>query len=73
MLARSRSKLCEAREQRDKPARDDKVLTAWNGLMLRAFAYAAGAFGREDYRQVAEANATAVEGENRAKITVANS
>jgi hypothetical protein len=49
--------LFQAREQRVKPARDDKVLAAWNGLMLRAFAYAAGALEREDYRQVAEANA----------------
>ncbi|MEA3337409.1 MAG: thioredoxin domain-containing protein [Chloroflexota bacterium] len=57
VLARSRARLFEAREKRIKPARDDKVLTAWNGLMLRAFAYAARVLGREDYRQIAEANA----------------
>ena len=56
-LARSRPKLFAQREKRVKPARDDKVLAEWNGMMLRAFAYAAGVFGRDDYRQIAEANA----------------
>ena len=40
-----------------KPGRDEKVLTDWNGLMLRAFADAAAALGRDDYRIVAEQNA----------------
>ena len=41
LLAEARQKLFEAREQRVKPGRDEKVLTAWNGLMLAAFAEAA--------------------------------
>jgi uncharacterized protein YyaL (SSP411 family) len=53
-LARGRRALFEAREARVHPARDDKVITAWNGLMLAAFAEAALALGREDYRQTAE-------------------
>ena len=56
-LARSRPKLFAEREKRVKPARDDKVLAEWNGMMLRTFAYAAGALGRDDYRRVAVANA----------------
>ncbi len=56
-LARSRPILFAAREQRVKPARDDKILAEWNGMMLKAFAYAGGALGRDDYRQVAERNA----------------
>jgi len=56
-LAPAREKLLAAREQRVHPGRDDKVLTAWNGLMLAAFAEAARALGREDYRQVAVGNA----------------
>jgi uncharacterized protein len=56
-LARSRPILFAAREQRIKPARDDKALAEWNGMMLRAFAYAAGVFDRDDYGYIAEANA----------------
>ncbi len=39
-LAAARSKLYESREQRVHPGRDEKVLTAWNGMMMRAFAEA---------------------------------
>jgi uncharacterized protein len=46
--------LFEAREQRVKPGRDEKILTSWNGLMIRSFAEAANAFNREDYRLVAQ-------------------
>ena len=56
-LARGRQLLFGARERRIKPGRDEKVLTAWNGMALRAFAHAARALGRDDYRVVAEQNA----------------
>jgi uncharacterized protein len=56
-LAEARDKLFEVRERRVHPGCDDKVLTSWNGLMLAAFAEAARAMGRDDYRQVAESNA----------------
>jgi uncharacterized protein YyaL (SSP411 family) len=39
-LLRSRRILFDAREQRSRPQLDDKVLTAWNGLMIAAFARA---------------------------------
>jgi uncharacterized protein YyaL (SSP411 family) len=54
----AKKKLYTARDQRIKPGRDEKALTDWNGLMLRAFAEAAAYLGRDDYRSVAEANAT---------------
>ncbi len=53
-----REALFAAREGRVRPARDDKVLAAWNGLMLRSFALAARVTGREDYREAARKNAT---------------
>jgi hypothetical protein len=37
-LAGARQVMCDARARRPRPLRDDKVLTAWNGLMIAAFA-----------------------------------
>ncbi len=56
-LALMRPKLFAHREQRVRPGRDEKILTAWNGLMLRSFAEAARILDRDDYRQVAVRNA----------------
>ncbi len=56
-LQRSREMLFKVREERVKPGRDEKILTAWNGLMLRSFAEAARYLNRPDYLQVAEKNA----------------
>ena len=50
-------KLREARENRIKPLLDDKALTAWNGLMLSAFAECGAIFERQDFIEVAERNA----------------
>jgi uncharacterized protein len=61
ILEESRRKLFVVREQRIKPRRDEKVLAAWNGLMLAAFAEAARdrSLGErmETYRSIAERNA----------------
>ncbi len=56
-LARARQKLYEARSARVWPGRDDKVLTAWNGWMLRAFAEAGRILDREEYRAASVKNA----------------
>ncbi len=40
-LGRIREKLASARAKRPRPHLDDKILTAWNGLMIAAFARAA--------------------------------
>ena len=56
-IAAAKPKLYAAREKRIRPGRDEKILTDWNGLALRAFAEAAAFLGRDDYRSVAEANA----------------
>jgi uncharacterized protein YyaL (SSP411 family) len=52
-LLRSRQLLFDVRELRPRPELDDKVLTAWNGLMIAAFARAScvlsgGSLGQEN-------------------------
>ena len=56
-LKRSRATLFRMREQRIKPGRDEKILTSWNGLMLRSFAEVARYLSRPDYLQIASNNA----------------
>ncbi len=65
-LKRARLKLFELRSQRVWPGLDDKVLTAWNGLMLSAFAEAGRVLGRADYLAAASANAAFLQRELRA-------
>jgi uncharacterized protein YyaL (SSP411 family) len=48
-----RKTLEEARERRPRPHRDDKILTAWNGLMAAALAKAARALDRPAYAAMA--------------------
>jgi len=48
-----RKRLLEERSKRIKPARDDKILTSWNALMMKSFAEAANDLDREDYRNAA--------------------
>ncbi len=52
-LASIRERLYAARSSRPAPARDDKVLTAWNALALKAFAEAGAVLNREDYVNIA--------------------
>jgi uncharacterized protein YyaL (SSP411 family) len=47
-LATSRATLFAAREQRLKPFRDEKILTAWNGLMLSSMVQAYTVLGGEE-------------------------
>lgn len=61
-LARARMQLWAVRERRIKPLRDEKVLTAWNGLALAALAEAARVLGRADYLLAAQRNAEFVLG-----------
>ena len=60
VLNRGKKLLFAARESRVKPARDEKVLTAWNGLMLAAFAEGAAILDDDDYLQIARRNANFV-------------
>lgn len=56
-LERSRQALFEFREKRIKPDRDEKILTAWNGLMLASFSEAGRVLKRPEYLQAARKNA----------------
>jgi uncharacterized protein YyaL (SSP411 family) len=57
-IVRIRASLLAAREQRTRPGRDEKVIAAWNGLMLTAFADGSRILGRNDFREIAVRNAT---------------
>ena len=52
-LAASRAKLLAARDARIAPALDDKVLVAWNGLMIDALARAGAALDEPGYVEAA--------------------
>lgn len=54
MLARGRKKLYQVREERIHPYKDDKILTAWNGLMIAAFAKAARVLNQSKFANIAE-------------------
>jgi uncharacterized protein YyaL (SSP411 family) len=56
-LARARSTLFALRAKRIRPHLDDKVLTAWNGLMIEALARAGVVFGEEAWIAAAERSA----------------
>ena len=53
-LADSRAKLFAAREKRIHPGKDDKVIVAWNGLMIDAMARAGAVLGEPRYIEAAE-------------------
>ncbi len=53
-IARTRRELYEARALRVPPARDEKVLAAWNGLMISAFARAGLVLREPRYARVGE-------------------
>ncbi len=57
ILAGGRKLLFEEREKRIKPFRDEKILTAWNGLMLATFAEASAILDDNQYLEIAERNA----------------
>src|SRR4029078_3400850 len=48
-LAESRAKLFAVREKRVRPGRDDKVIVAWNGLMIDAMARAGAGLNEPEY------------------------
>ena len=53
LMAKQRANLLEARRRRVAPARDDKLLTDWNGLAIKALAFAGAVFERPEWTQTA--------------------
>jgi uncharacterized protein YyaL (SSP411 family) len=53
-LADVRQRLFAHRERRVKPGRDEKILTAWNALMIAAFAQAGAVLEEPAYTQTAQ-------------------
>ncbi|GEQ84496.1 thioredoxin [Patiriisocius marinistellae] len=49
--------LLNFRSKRNKPRLDDKILTSWNGLMLKGYVDAYKVFGNKDYLKIALKNA----------------
>ena len=53
LLGEGKAKLFAEREMRIKPFRDEKVITAWNGLALSGLAEAIKISGNQEYRRAA--------------------
>jgi uncharacterized protein YyaL (SSP411 family) len=51
---RSLTRLQEIRATREKPMRDDKIITGWNGMMIGALAYASTVLENVEYLRAAE-------------------
>ena len=57
LLSTSRNKLFEERKKRIKPGLDDKILTSWNGIMIRGMAMGYQLTGKSDYLTACEKSA----------------
>jgi uncharacterized protein len=53
LLAQSRAKLFSIRSKRPRPHLDDKIIVAWNGLMISAYARAAQVLDAPRYLEIA--------------------
>jgi len=57
ILEEGKHKLMKLRDKRIRPSLDNKILTSWNALMLKAYTDAYRAFGEEKFLQTAIKNA----------------
>jgi len=62
ILKPAKARLLKARNKRVRPGLDDKVLTSWNGMMIKALADAYRVFGKNEYRDAAMQNAEFIMG-----------
>ncbi|MBA2744527.1 MAG: thioredoxin domain-containing protein [Chthoniobacterales bacterium] len=61
LLTESRKLLFDARAKRPRPARDDKIVTTWNGLMISAFARASDVLDVLAYLEAATRSANFIQ------------
>ena len=66
-VAHGRKRLLAVREKRIRPARDDKIVVAWNGLMISAMARAHAVLGNRSYLDSGVAAATLILSELRSE------
>ena len=52
-MAAARQQLLAARNRRPRPLRDDKIITAWNGLMISSLAYGSTVLADPQYAAAA--------------------
>ncbi|MDE0468477.1 MAG: thioredoxin domain-containing protein [Candidatus Poribacteria bacterium] len=57
LLTEGRQKLFEEREKRIKPGLDDKILTSWNGIMIRGMAMGYQLTGKPEYLEACKKSA----------------
>ena len=57
LLAEGKQKLFEEREKRIKPGLDDKILTSWNGIMIRGMAMGYQLTAKPEYLEACEKSA----------------
>lgn len=64
LVASAKAKLFEARAHKPRPHLDDKIITAWNGLMISAFARAGQVLNEPKYLEAATRAAAFVTAKN---------
>lgn len=62
-LLKVKRKLFKYREQRARPALDDKIILSWNSMMMKAYLDAYRAFNKQEYLQTALKNAEFIQNE----------
>ena len=66
-LESARQQLLKARDRRPRPERDEKIVTAWNGMMIRALAEAGSVLGEDKYLRAAKRAAAYLNRYNKTK------
>jgi uncharacterized protein len=53
-IASAKTKLLKARESRERPGLDDKILVSWNAMMIKGLADAYATFGEQEFLNMAK-------------------